>query len=126
MDVDSGDVDDELNVSMYKGPKKNWKSEQYIKECSVDMPMLLKMMSLSLTFILRCIRMSSLMCFFITKFSNTCKYIERNFVSGFLVMSDLVPIFKELLLYEFCKHKCDWNDNVIWQFYATVQIDFVK
>jgi hypothetical protein len=35
MDVDSGDEDEEINVSMYK-MKKNWKSGQYIKECSVD------------------------------------------------------------------------------------------
>jgi hypothetical protein len=54
------------------------------------------------------------------------KYIDWDFVSGFLVMCGLVPIFKELLLYEFCKHKCNWNDNAIRQFYATVQIDFVN
>jgi hypothetical protein len=71
MDVDSGDEDEEINMSMYKGPKKNWKSEQYIKEHSVDMPMHLRMVSLSLTFILRCSRMPSLMCFLITKFPNT-------------------------------------------------------
>jgi hypothetical protein len=39
------------------------------------------------------------------------KYIEWDFVSGFPVMNGLVPIFKEMLLYEFCKHKCNWNDN---------------
>jgi hypothetical protein len=126
MDVESGDADDEINVSMYKGPKKNWKSEQYIKEHSVDMHMLFRMIPLPLTFILMCIRMPSLLCFLITKFSNTCKYIERDFVSGFPIRSGLVPIFKELLLYECCKNKCDWNDNIIFQFYATVQNDFVK
>jgi hypothetical protein len=52
MDVESGDADDKTNGSLYKGPKKNWKSEQYIKEHMVDTPMLFRMMPLPLTFIL--------------------------------------------------------------------------
>jgi hypothetical protein len=44
MDVESGDADDKINGSLYKGPKKNWKSEQYIKKHKVDTPMLFRMM----------------------------------------------------------------------------------
>jgi hypothetical protein len=70
MDVDSGDEYEEINVSMYKVQRKIGNLSNISRNVAL-MPMHLRMMLLSLTFILRCSRMPSLVCFLITKSSNT-------------------------------------------------------
>jgi hypothetical protein len=41
-------------------------------------------------------------------------------------MSDLVDIFEQMRLANFPQHRCDWNETVIRQFYATLDINIVE
>jgi hypothetical protein len=41
-------------------------------------------------------------------------------------MSDLVDRFEQIGLANFLQHRCDWNETVIRQFYATLEIDMVE
>ena len=41
-------------------------------------------------------------------------------------MSDLVDRFEQMGLANFLQHKCDWNETVKRQFYATLEIDMVE
>ena len=41
-------------------------------------------------------------------------------------MSDLVDRFQQMGLENFLQHRCDWNETVIRQFYATLEINMVE
>jgi hypothetical protein len=47
-------------------------------------------------------------------------------MANYDVMYYLVQRFEDLGLKEFMEHKCDWNDTVIRQFYATIEIDSIE
>src|SRR6185503_15382611 len=40
--------------------------------------------------------------------------------------SDLVDRFQQMGLANFLQHRCDWNETVIRQFYATLEINMVE
>ena len=42
------------------------------------------------------------------------------------VMSALVDRFEYMGLANFLQHRCDWNETVIRQFYATLEINMVE
>jgi len=42
------------------------------------------------------------------------------------VMSALVDIFEYMGPANFLHHRCDWNETVIRQFYATLEINMVE
>lgn len=42
------------------------------------------------------------------------------------VMTEVVGKFEAIGLRRFLEHKCNWNDTIIHQFYATVEIDFFE
>ena len=42
------------------------------------------------------------------------------------VMSALVDRFENMGLANFLQHRCDWNETVIRQFYATLEINMVE
>ena len=42
------------------------------------------------------------------------------------VMSALVDRFEAMRLANFLQHRCDWNETVICQFYATLEINMVE
>jgi len=52
--------------------------------------------------------------------------IDWYYMAEYDVMSGLVPRFETLGLRDFLEHKCDWNDTVIRQFYATVEVDMIN
>ena len=41
-------------------------------------------------------------------------------------MADLVPRFESIGLTNFFQHRYDWNETIIRQFYATLEIDLVE
>ena len=41
-------------------------------------------------------------------------------------MSDLVDRFQQMGLANFLQHRCDWNETVIRQFYASLEINMVE
>ena len=41
-------------------------------------------------------------------------------------MSALVDRFENMGLANFLQHRCDWNETVIRQFYATIEINMVE
>jgi hypothetical protein len=50
--------------------------------------------------------------------------IDLNYMSSQLVMRDLIPMLQHIGLREFLTHRCDWNNTIIRQFYATVELNF--
>jgi hypothetical protein len=42
------------------------------------------------------------------------------------VMRDLIPMLQHIGLREFLTHRCGWNNTIIRQFYATVELDFAN
>jgi hypothetical protein len=50
------------------------------------------------------------------------QWIDFIHMADYNVMYELVQRFEDLGIKEFMEHKCDWNDTVIRQFYATVEI----
>jgi hypothetical protein len=47
-------------------------------------------------------------------------------MSNQAVMADLVPRFESMGLTNFFQHRCYWNETIICQFYATLEIDLVE
>ena len=47
-------------------------------------------------------------------------------MSNQAIMADLVPRFESMGLTNFFQHRCDWNETIICQFYATLEIDLVE
>ena len=52
--------------------------------------------------------------------------IDLAYISNQAVMADLVPRFESMGLTNFLQHRCDWNETIIRQFYATLEIDLVE
>jgi len=52
--------------------------------------------------------------------------IDLGYMRSQQVMSDLVDKFEQMGLANFLQHKCDWNETVIRQFYATLEINMVE
>lgn len=52
------------------------------------------------------------------------KYIDWSFLAQYASVHPLIAKFKSVGLYDLVAHKCNCNDTVIRQFYATVEIDF--
>ena len=52
--------------------------------------------------------------------------IDLGYMRSQQVMSDLVDRFEQMGLANFLQHKCDWNETVIRQFYATLEINMVE
>jgi hypothetical protein len=52
------------------------------------------------------------------------KWIDWTYIRSQPNLAALENIFQELGLYEFLNLKCPWNESVIKQFYATVEISF--
>ena len=53
------------------------------------------------------------------------KTIDLDYMRQQQVMSDLVDRFEQMGLANFLQHRCDWNETVICQFYATLEINMV-
>jgi hypothetical protein len=51
--------------------------------------------------------------------------IDLGYMRSHPIMTDLVDRFEEMGLANFLQHRCDWNETVIRQFYATLEIDMV-
>jgi len=52
--------------------------------------------------------------------------IDLAYMSNQAVMADLVPRFESMGLNNFFQHRCDWNETIIRQFHATLEIDLVE
>jgi len=52
--------------------------------------------------------------------------IDLGYMRQQQVMSDLVDRFQQMGLANFLQHRCDWNETVIRQFYATLEINMVE
>ena len=52
--------------------------------------------------------------------------IDLGYMRSQQVMSDPVDRFEQMGLANFLQHKCDWNETVIRQFYATLVINTVE
>lgn len=52
--------------------------------------------------------------------------IDLAYMSNQAIMADLVPRFESMGLTNFLQHRCDWNETIIRQFYATLEIDLVE
>ena len=52
--------------------------------------------------------------------------IDLGYMRSQQVMSDLVDRFEQMGLANFLQHRCDWNETVIRQFYATLEINMVE
>ena len=48
--------------------------------------------------------------------------IDLAYMRSQLVMTELVDRFETMGLANFLQHRCDWNETVIRQFYATLEI----
>lgn len=49
--------------------------------------------------------------------------IDFNYMADYVVLYELVEKFENLGLKAFLEHRCDWNDTIIRQFYATVEVN---
>jgi len=52
--------------------------------------------------------------------------IDLSYMRQQQVMTDLVDRFQQMGLANFLQHRCDWNETVIRQFYATLEINMVE
>lgn len=52
------------------------------------------------------------------------KRIDFDYLASKAVLVDVAIKFEHLRLRPFLEHRCDWNDIIIKQFYATYEIDF--
>ena len=52
--------------------------------------------------------------------------IDLTYMRSQPVMSELVDRFENMGLANFLQHRCDWNETVICQFYATLEISMVE
>jgi hypothetical protein len=52
--------------------------------------------------------------------------IELGYILSQPVMSDWIDRFENMGLTNFFQHRCDWNETIICQFYATLEIDLVE
>jgi len=52
--------------------------------------------------------------------------IDLAYMRSHTVMSALVDRFEVMGLANFLQHRCDWNETVIRQFYATLEINIVE
>ena len=48
--------------------------------------------------------------------------IDLAYMRSHLVLTELVDRFENMGLANFLQHRCDWNETVIRQFYATLEI----
>ena len=49
--------------------------------------------------------------------------IDLTYMSNHAVIADLVARFETMGLTNFLQHRCGWNETIIRQFYATLEID---
>ena len=49
--------------------------------------------------------------------------IDLGYMRSHPVMTELVDRFETMGLTNFLQHRCDWNETVIRQFYATLEIN---
>ena len=52
--------------------------------------------------------------------------IDLGYMRSQPIMSALVDRFEAMGLANFLRHRCDWNETVIRQFYATLEINMVE
>ena len=52
--------------------------------------------------------------------------IDLAYMNNQAVMIDLVARFESMGLTDFLQHRCDWNETIIRQFYAIVEIDLIE
>jgi hypothetical protein len=121
-DQDVEDEDDEINIATYTGPIKKWTAREYTKARTVDAYSFAN--DATLPHFHTQVQQDA---FFSVMAPNTVfkhKYIDWQWMRQFPLTNDVVSKFHHLQLINFCQHKCDWNETIIQQFYATVEIDF--
>jgi hypothetical protein len=112
----SHDIDMELDPQVYQGPIKRWTGDSYKKThmvCSYEQ------------------KEDSLSPQFRTKVQHNAFYghlinrsIDWDYLDKYASTYPLKAKFQHIGLLKFTQFTCDWNDTIIRQFYATVEVDW--
>ena len=121
MDTESGD-DEEINISAYQGPRKQWKADEYVRARNTNQYALEN--DATLPQFHTQVQQDAFFGLLSSKTVFKHKFVDWDFIGQYPIMSGLIPIFQRIMLFSFTKHKCDWNENVVRQFYATVELNF--
>jgi hypothetical protein len=121
---DRGGVDEEIDIHSYTAPRRHWTTESYSRERSPyqyaldrDTPVL---------FFHTQVQLDAFFGHLVDKTVFKHKYIDFGYMFEQPVMTDLVPCFEAIGLRNFLEHRCDWNDTIIRQFYATAEINVLE
>ncbi|TVU50132.1 hypothetical protein EJB05_01489 [Eragrostis curvula] len=119
---DASDEDHEINVTLFCGQKKAWTSTSYIQARRVN-AYTLENDSPSPHFHTK-VQHDAFFGHLLNKNVYEHRWIDWEFIDKYATINCLINKFRHIRLFEFVKHKCDWNDNIIRQFYATCEIDW--
>ena len=115
------DDDEVIDVQSMNLPGRRWTAESYAKSRSVnqfhqarDTPML---------FFQTQVQQDVFFGHMLRKTVFSHQTIDLAYMNNQAVMIDLVARFESMGLTDFLQHRCDWNETIIRQFYATVEID---
>jgi hypothetical protein len=112
--------DEEIDVSLYNVPQRKWTQHAYFTERSPYQ--YIGDRTASLPFFHSKVQEDTFFGHLLHKKFHQQQTLDFNYMLVQPSMCDLVATFHVLGLKNFFEHRCNWNDNVIRQFYATVEV----
>ena len=115
------DVTDLMGLDL---PSRQWTAESYANERSVNqlnMPRDINILYFKIE-----VQKNAYFNHLVKKTVFKYQTIDLSYIRSQQVMSDLVDRFEQMGLANFLQHRCDWNEIVIRQFYATLEINMIE
>jgi hypothetical protein len=122
---DNGSDEDEiLDLNGLNFPSRNWTAEKYSNARSRNQYNLAR--DTNVLFFHTQVQQDAFFGHMVKKTMFKHQTIDLGYMGSQPVMTDLVGKFENMGLSNFFQHRCDWNETVIRQFYATLEIDMVE
>jgi hypothetical protein len=125
MDQDDGSDENEiLDMNTLNLPCKNWTAEEYSHARSENQYELAR--DTNVFFFHTQVQQDFLFGHMVKKIVFKHQTIDLGYIGSQPVMSGLIDRFEHMGLTNFFQHRCDWNETITRQFYATLELNKVE
>jgi hypothetical protein len=121
---DGSDGDELLDMNALNFPGRNWTAEEYSNARSENQYNLAR--GKNVLFFHTKVQQNPFFGHMVKKIVFKHQTIDLGYIGSQPVMSDLIDRFENMGLTNFFQHRCDWNETIIRQFYATLEIEMVE
>ena len=118
-----GDEDDVTDLMGLDLPSRQWTTESYSNARLVNQ--LHEQRGTNILYLCTMLQQDAYFGHLVKKTVFKHQTIDLGYMRTQPIMSALVDRFEKMGLANFLQHRCDWNETVIRQFYATLEISMV-